>query len=86
MSYAVCRCNSDMQERNPNCPVHREQRSEEKRFNREPPLLDWTGIEGSPFEVVRVYPPTGTLIEIRECDLNVEGARALRDWLNKVLP
>lgn len=63
-----------------------EQPSSKQKFNDEPYLLDWSGHGGSPFEVARVYPPTRTLVEIRECDLNVEGARALRDWLNKVLP
>lgn len=58
----------------------------EQKFNDEPYLLDWTGHGGAPFEVARVYKQTRTLVEIEECDLNVEGARALRDWLNKVLP
>jgi len=55
-------------------------------FKDEPHLLDWTGIDGSPFEVAEVYAANRTLISIQECVLNVEGARALRDWLNKVLP
>lgn len=63
---------------------HVEQRP--SKFNDVPHLVDWTGMGGSPFEVARVYPSTGTVIGIRECDLNVEGARALRDWLNKVIP
>lgn len=28
----------------------------------------------------------GRLLTVMDCDLNVRQARALRDWLNKVLP
>ena len=55
------------------------------KFNDVPRLLDWTGLDGAPFNVARVDLPT-QLIEIEECQLNMEVARALRDWLNKVLP
>lgn len=63
-----------------------EQVSTKEQFNFAPKLIDWTGNGGTPFDVASLYPHTKTLVEIRECDLNVEGARALRDWLNKVLP
>lgn len=56
------------------------------RFNDVPRLLDWTGNGGSPFDVASLHPRTLTLIVMEECVLNVEGARALRDWLNKVIP
>lgn len=62
-----------------------EQRTAENRFNPEPYLLDWTGHGGSPFEVARVG-SSRSMISLIECDLTIEGARALRDWLNKVIP
>lgn len=59
--------------------------TKEERFKPAQRLIDWSGSDGSPFEVANVS-DSCSIVSIEECDLNLEGARALRDWLNKALP
>lgn len=65
-----------------------EQVTKEETFRQAPPLdMPLRYSDGTyNVQIAECYPHHITLVSIRDADLDVAQARALRDWLNKVLP